>query len=104
MATAAKNGAIFDSTFNLFEKIKYRRTYDAILATPVTTGDVALGEVTWAVMRGSIYSTGFIVVIVALRLVASPTALLALPAPGPVGFPLSAGAPASTTLIRNAEC
>src|SRR5258708_38413628 len=103
MATAAKNGAIFDSTFNLFEKIKYRRTYDAILATPVTTGDVALGEVTWAVMRGSIYSTGFIVVIVALRLVASPTAILALPAAVLIGFTFAAVGTAITTFIRKWE-
>ncbi len=103
MATAAMNGAIFDSTFNLFEKIKYRRTYDAILATPVTTGDVALGEVTWAVMRGSIYSTGFIVVIVALRLVASPTAILALPAAVLIGFTFAAVGTAITTFIRKWE-
>jgi lipooligosaccharide transport system permease protein len=86
MATAAMNGAIYDSTFNLFYKIKYARTYEAILATPVSTADVALGEVTWALIRGSIYSTGFIVVIVALRLVASPTAILALPAAVLIGF------------------
>ncbi|HXA43770.1 MAG TPA: ABC transporter permease [Candidatus Solibacter sp.] len=100
MATAAMNGAIYDSTFNLFEKIKYRRTYDAILATPVGTGDVALGEVTWAVMRGSIYSTGFIVVMVALGLVASPTAILALPAAVLIGFAFAAVGTAITTFIK----
>ena len=38
MATAAMNGAIYDSTFNLFFKLRYARTYDAVLATPVGVG------------------------------------------------------------------
>jgi lipooligosaccharide transport system permease protein len=103
MATAAMNGAIYDSTFNLFYKIKYARTYEAILATPVGTADVALGEVTWALIRGSMYSTGFIVVIVALRLVASPAAILALPAAVLIGFSFASVGTAITTFIRKWE-
>ena len=103
MATAAMNGAIYDSTFNLFYKLKYARTYDAILATPVGTADVALGEVTWALMRGSIYSTGFIAVMVALRMVASPTAVLALPAAVLIGFTFAAVGTATTTFIKRWE-
>jgi lipooligosaccharide transport system permease protein len=103
MATAAMNGAIYDSTFNLFYKLKYARTYDAILATPVGTADVALGEVTWALMRGSIYSTGFIAVMVALRLIASPTAVLALPAAVLIGFTFAAVGTATTTFIKKWE-
>src|SRR4051794_14121248 len=35
LATSAMNGAIYDSTFNVFFKLRYAKTYDAILATPV---------------------------------------------------------------------
>ena len=103
MATAAMNGAIYDSTFNLFYKIKYARTYEAILATPVGTTDVALGEITWALIRGSIYSTGFIVVMVALRLAASPTTILALPAAVLIGFTFASVGTAVTTFIKKWE-
>lgn len=103
MASAAMNGAIYDSTFNLFYKIKYARTYDAILATPVGTADVAVGEVVWALMRGSIYSTGFIVVMVALRLIASPAALLALPAAVLIGFAFASVGTAVTTFVKTWE-
>ncbi len=41
LASSAMNGAIYDSTFNVFFKLKYAKTYDAILATPVGVGDVA---------------------------------------------------------------
>ncbi len=50
MATSAMNGAVYDSTFNLFYKLKYAHTYDAMLATPMGSQDVAVGEVTWALI------------------------------------------------------
>lgn len=103
MASSAMNGAIYDSTFNLFYKIKYARTYDAVLSTPVGTADVALGEIVWSVMRGSIYSIGFIAVMVALRLVASPLALLAVPAAVFIGFAFAGVGTAVTTFIRRWE-
>ena len=35
MATTAMNGAVIESTFNLFFKLKYAKTFDAMLATPL---------------------------------------------------------------------
>ena len=72
LATAAMNGAIYDSTFNMFFKLKYAKTYDAMLSTPLGVGDVAIGEVTWALIRGTLYSLGFIVVIFVLGVGGSP--------------------------------
>ena len=69
LASAAMNGAIFDTTFNFFVKFKYMHTYDAMLATPLHTGEVATGEVVWALLRGTIYATGFLVTMLVLGLV-----------------------------------
>jgi lipooligosaccharide transport system permease protein len=100
MASAAMNGAIYDSTFNLFYKLRYARTYDAVLATPVGSADVALGEVTWSLIRGTLYAIGFIVVMTALGLVQSPLAVLAVPAAMLIGFASAALGTAATTFIR----
>ena len=35
LASSAMNGAIFDSTYGMFFKLRYMHTYDAMLATPV---------------------------------------------------------------------
>ena len=35
LASSAMNGAVFDSTFNIFFKIKYAKLYDSVLATPL---------------------------------------------------------------------
>ena len=43
------NGAVYETTMNVFFKIKHAKLYDAVLATPMTPADVALGEIGWAV-------------------------------------------------------
>ena len=96
------NGAIYDSTFNVFFKLKYAKTYDAILSTPIGVGDVALGEIGWALIRGGIYAAGFLVVMVVLGLVLSPWAILAFPAALLVGFAFGAAGMAATTLHAHA--
>jgi lipooligosaccharide transport system permease protein len=101
LASAAMNGALLDTTFNFFIKYKYSHTYDAILATPVGTGDVATGEVVWALMRGAIYSTAFLVTMLVFGLVPSWWALLAVPAAVLIGFAFAATGLAATTFMRS---
>ncbi len=100
LASSAMNGAIYDST-NVFWKLKYAKVYDAILATPVGPADVAVGETSWAIFRGLLYSFGFIVVIAALGLVHSAWALLVLPAAVLIGAAFAGLGVAAMTFMRS---
>jgi lipooligosaccharide transport system permease protein len=100
LATSAMNGAIYDSTFNVFFKLNYEKTYDAVLATPLGVGDVALGEIAWALIRGTLYAIGFLVVMLVLGLVVSPWMILAIPAAVLIGWAFAAVGMAATTLMR----
>jgi lipooligosaccharide transport system permease protein len=100
LASSAMNGAIYDSTFNVFFKLNYAKTYDAILATPVGVGDVALGEIGWALIRGGIYAAEFLLVMLVLGMVLSPWAILAFPAALLVGFAFGAAGMAATSFLR----
>ncbi|HET7027212.1 MAG TPA: ABC transporter permease [Candidatus Limnocylindrales bacterium] len=100
LATSAMNGAVFESTFNVFFKLRYAKTYDAILSTPMGIGDVATGEVGWSLIRGGLYAIGFLVVIVVLGLAQSPLAILCVPAALLIGFAFAAVGMAATTWIR----
>lgn len=100
MAAAAMNGALFESTFNLFFKLKYAKTYDAILSTPLGPPDIAIGEVGWALMRGAVYALAFIIVMFTLGLVTSPWGLLAVPGAMLIGFTAAALGTAATTYMR----
>ncbi|MGO9583258.1 MAG: ABC transporter permease [Acidimicrobiales bacterium] len=86
LASSAMNGAIFDSTFGIFFKLKIAKTYDAVLATPLGVRDVAIGELTWSLIRGTVYSVAFLAVMAALGLVDSWWAVLCLPGAMLVSF------------------
>jgi lipooligosaccharide transport system permease protein len=101
LAASAMNGAILDSTFSIFFKLKYEKLYDSVLATPMRTIDVAAGEISWALLRGGIYSTGFLLVMLAMGLVDSWWALLALPATLLIGFAFAGAGMALTTFMRS---
>jgi lipooligosaccharide transport system permease protein len=101
LAASAMNGAMYDAVFNLFFKLKDNKLYDAVLATPVTPVDVAAGEIGWALMRSAFYSTSFLVVMLAMGLISSWWALLALPAVVLVGFSFAAVGTAATTYMKS---
>ena len=101
LATSAMNGALYDSTFQIFFKLKFLKTYDAVLATPMTTTDVARGEVAWATLRSGIYGAFFLLVMLVMGLVGSWWALLAVPATLLVGLCFSGVGIALTTFMRS---
>jgi lipooligosaccharide transport system permease protein len=101
LASAAMNGAIAEGTFNFFFKLRYNKTFDAILATPLAPGDVAVGELVWALIRGGIYAVAFLLVMALLGLVASPWVLLSVPAALLIGFAFGGVAMAATSFMRS---
>ncbi|WP_116998216.1 ABC transporter permease [Desertimonas flava] len=101
MASSAMNGAVYDSTMNIFFKLRHAKLYDAVLATPMTPDDVALGEIAFAVLRGFLYSVAFLVTMWAMGMVGSPLVLLALPVCLLIGFAFAAIGMACTTYMRS---
>jgi len=101
LATAAMNGAIYDSTFNVFFRLKYAKFYDAALATPMRPGDIALGEIGWALIRGGLYAVAFMAVMLALGLVHSAWAIADVPVALLIGFGSAAAGMAATTFMRS---
>ena len=101
LAASAMNGAIFDSTFNVFFKIKYMKTYDAVLATPVGPLDIAVGEGAWSLTRGVIYAAAVRRVTVGMGRTHSWWTLAALPAASLVGFCFGGLGIAATCYMRS---
>src|SRR5262249_46360093 len=101
LAGSAMNGSVFDTTFNFFFKYKYAKTFDAMLATPLGTTDIALGEMGWAMARGTAYSGAFLATMAILGLTSSPWAILCLPAAMLIGFAFAGLGMAATTFMRS---
>jgi len=101
LAASAMNGAVADSTYNVFFKLKYQRLYDALLNTPIGPRDIAVGEITWSLMRGGLYSAMFLVVALLAGLVQSWWALLAVPAAVLIGLAFGAIGMFATTYMTS---
>ncbi|CAB4749112.1 MAG: ABC transporter [Actinobacteria bacterium] len=86
LATSAMNGAIYDSTMNVFFKLNHDRIYHGMLATSMGPLDVALGEIGWALLRGFSYACAFMAVVTPLGLIPSIWGLLAIPAAVLIAF------------------
>ena len=109
LASSCLNGAITDGCFNIFFKLHFQKTYDGILATPMRVPDIAFGEMLWALTRGSLYATAFLIVVFALgetmgpRMIFSPWAILAFPGAVVVCAAFSSVALCLTTFVRKIE-
>lgn len=101
LAASAMSGALSESTFNFFGKMKYMRLYDAVLATPVRPMEIAFGELLWAMARGALYSGAFLAVMVVMNLTTLGWALVAFPATLLVGFSFGGLGMALSTLMRS---
>ena len=100
LAASAMNGAIYETTGNVFFKLNYAKTYDGVLATPLGVRDIAVGETIFALMRGAVYSVAFVVIMLALGLLESWWAILAVPAALLIGASFAALGLSAVTLMR----
>jgi len=79
VAIAVMNGSFFECTFASFVRMYYQKTFDAIVATPVSVEEVVAGELLWGATRATINATMVLVVIAAFGLISSPLFLLVVP-------------------------
>ena len=100
LAVSAMNGAIYDSTWNVFFKMHFGKLYEGMLATSLGPLDVALGEILLALLRGGLYAVGFLVVMQVLGLNLAWTALLALPAVLLIAFGFASLGMAITSYLK----
>jgi lipooligosaccharide transport system permease protein len=101
LATTAMNAAFNQTTFFVFSRLREEHTYDAIVPTPLSVVDIALGEVISAVILAVMSAVGFVLVMLVLGLCVSPAVLLAIPGSIVVGYAFGAGGLAVTTYLRD---
>jgi lipooligosaccharide transport system permease protein len=101
LATSAMNGAIYDSTWNVFFKMHFGKIYQVMLSSSMGPLDVALGEIFWALLRGVTYSIGFMAIVLPLGLVTDAWGLLAIPAATLIAFGFASLGMAITSYLKS---
>jgi lipooligosaccharide transport system permease protein len=79
VAISVMNGSFFECTFASFVRMYFQKTFDAIVATPVSVEEVVAGELLWGATRATINTTIVLAVVAAFGLVSSPLFLLVIP-------------------------
>ena len=100
LAVSAMNGAVYDSTWNVFFKLRFAKLYQTMLTTRLGPLDVALGEISYALLRGVAYAGGFLIVMQVMGLNGSWTAVLALPAVVLIAFGFASVGMAITSYMK----
>ncbi len=100
LAVSAMNGAVYDSTWNVFFKMNFAKLYQGMLYTSLGPLDVAIGEIFLALLRGAIYATGFTAVMAMMGLITTPVALLVIPAAVVVAFGFAAFGMGITSFMK----
>ena len=79
VAISVMNGSFFECTFASFVRMYFQKTFDAIVATPVSVEEVVAGELLWGATRATINTTIVLAVVAAFGLISSPLFLLVIP-------------------------
>ncbi len=83
VAIAVMTGSFFECTYSSFVRMYYQKTFDAIIATPVSVEEVIGGEILWGATRATINASVVLAVVlaamVALGLPFSPLFLMMIP-------------------------
>jgi lipooligosaccharide transport system permease protein len=76
IAISVMYGAFFECTYASFVRMYFQKTFDAIIATPVSVEEVIAGELLWGATRATINGTIVLGVVAAFGLITSPLVLL----------------------------
>ena len=103
VCVAAMNGASFEVTYNIYVRLNFDKTYDAMLTSPISVDDVLAGELLWAMTRVMIYGGSFLFISMLFGLAPLPSSLLAIPIIPLTGLLFSALGLAFTLRIPNID-
>jgi lipooligosaccharide transport system permease protein len=79
LSISMMNTAFFECTYSSYVRMYYQKTFDAIVATPLSIDDVISGELLWGATRSFIYSSVMLLVFTLFGVVSLPSSLLVIP-------------------------
>ncbi len=79
LAISVMNSAFFECTYGSYVRMYYQKSFDAIIATPLSIEDVIAGELLWGATRSTMYVAIMLPVLAAFGVISLPLSLLAIP-------------------------
>lgn len=79
VASSVMVSASFEAMYSGFSRMHVQRTWEAIMHTPLTLGDIVMGEIVWAASKAMLSGAAIMLVAGALGYASFPSMLAALP-------------------------
>jgi len=79
LAINIMNNAFFENTYASFVRMYYQKTFDAMMATPLTLEEIITGEIVWGATKAVIATSIMLGVISLFGLIRYPEGLLIIP-------------------------
>jgi lipooligosaccharide transport system permease protein len=103
VAITIMNNAFFENTYNSFVRMYYYKTFDAMMATPLTVEEIITGEIIWGATKALIATAIMMVVISGFGLIRYPSGLLLLPIAFLGGLAFAASGMICTSLVSTID-
>jgi lipooligosaccharide transport system permease protein len=79
IATAVMNNAFFETTYASFVRMYYQKTFDGMLATPLSIEEIIIAEIVWSASKAAAAAAIMLGVLGAFGYVPLPYGLIAIP-------------------------
>lgn len=86
VAISIMNSSFFECTFASFVRMYFQKTFEAIIATPLSIEEVIVGEILWGATRSTISTLIMLPVLAAFGIIEFPSSLLVIPFSFIAGF------------------
>ena len=79
VATACMWNAFFETTYTSFVRMHYQKTFDGMLATPLSLEEIIVAEITWAASKAAAAVALMLAILIPLGYARFPGALMCIP-------------------------
>ncbi len=97
------NNAFFENTYASFVRMYYQKTFDAMMATPLSLEEIITGEIIWGATKSVIATAIMLTVVSLFGLIAYPSGLLLIPMAFLGGLAFGAVGMFFTGIVKNIE-
>ncbi len=103
LAINIMNNAFFENTYASFVRMYYQKTFDAMMATPLSVEEIITGEIVWGATKSVIATVIMMAILAFFDLIAYPDGLLLIPLAFCGGFAFGAVGMYFTGIVSHIE-
>ncbi len=103
VAVSIMQNSFFETTYNSYVRMYYQKTFDAMIATPLSVEEIITGEIVWGATKSVVAAAIMMVVLTFFGLIRYPSSLLLLPLAFLGGIAFGSLGMLFTSVVKNIE-